>query len=554
MTNSPSLIRQLLQSHLFGLGLLTLLFFFRLGVPGLMDPDEGRYAEIAREMLVTGDFITPQLNFLPYLEKPPLVYWLTALCLSWGGLNEWAARTIPALSAVGGLTAVYWLTARIWDTSSAVISAAVTATSLGYLILGRILTLDMTLTCFMTWGIVLGYLAIRDKVRRYLPWAYGCLGLAVLSKGPVAVILPGLIFLAWLLSQKQWRGIVQLWHPGGMLIFLALVLPWYILVSLENPEFVSYFFLQENLQRFLTPRIHAGQPVYYYLGVLLVGCLPWTFLLPWAWLTQSGERVPEHFFADRMFLVCWFGVIVIFFSLSRAKLPPYVLPALPPAAIMLGRALGSSNPDPDGSTCRAWRLTLWLWFGLAVLLIVLLVGLPPLLPKAWDKIAYLAPLLWLFTLTLAATPTLLLLKPFSPRGRCRLLLAAALILNVILMMGSERLSEIRSPRQAAQVINSHMPPEGILLGYQLYSQGLSFYTGQPFYLYKIRGELDFGIRQSPHNPYYLNTEAELSELLHRRHRFFLLISPEELPTFQAVYSKPLRILTPWKKYLLAVSP
>ena len=192
-----------------GLGLLVLcclLFFFRLGVPGLTDPDEGRYAEIAREMLVLKDYLTPHLNFLPYLEKPPLVYWLTAISLTLGGLNEWAARAIPALSAVGGVLAVYWLAAKLWGSRTAFLAGMVTATSSGYFLLARILTLDMSLTCFMTWGIGLAYLAVRNQARHYLPWAYLALGLAVLTKGPVGVVLPALIFLVWFLARKQWRG------------------------------------------------------------------------------------------------------------------------------------------------------------------------------------------------------------------------------------------------------------------------------------------------------------------------------------------------------------
>ena len=136
--------------------------------------------------------------------------------------------------------------------------------------MGRLLILDMTLTCFMTWGIALAYVAVRNQERRYLPWAYLALGLAVLTKGPVGVVLPALIFLIWFVAQKQWRDIWQLWHPGGALILAVVVLPWYILVAWRNPDFLNYFFLQEHIQRFLAPRIHAGQPFYFYFGVLAV--------------------------------------------------------------------------------------------------------------------------------------------------------------------------------------------------------------------------------------------------------------------------------------------
>ena len=260
--NASPILQRFNQSLLVLLVLCCFLFIFRLGVPGLMDPDEGRYAEIAREMLVLGDFITPHLNFLPYLEKPPLVYWLTAVSLKVGGLNEWAARFIPALSALAGIMAVYWLAARLWGPKDAFLAGLITATSSGYVLLGRLLTLDMTLTACLTWGIALTYLALRNQQRRYLPWAYLALGLGVLAKGPVALVLPALIFLTWFGVRGQWRQVFQLWHTGGALILAVVVLPWYILVAWRNPEFLSYFFFQEHLQRFLAPRVHGGQPVY----------------------------------------------------------------------------------------------------------------------------------------------------------------------------------------------------------------------------------------------------------------------------------------------------
>ena len=241
MKTSP-ILQRFDQSCLLLLVLCCLLFFGRLGVPGLTDPDEGRYAEIAREMLVTGDYLTPHLNFLPYLEKPPLVYWLTAISLNFGGGTEWAARLIPALSAIGGVLAVFWLATTLWGARTAFLAGMVTATSSGYFLLARLLTLDMSLTCFMTWGISLAYVALRNQARHYLPWAYLALGLAVLTKGPVGVVLPALIFLVWFAAEKQWGSIRQLWHSGGALLLAAVVLPWYILVGWRNPDFWSYFF------------------------------------------------------------------------------------------------------------------------------------------------------------------------------------------------------------------------------------------------------------------------------------------------------------------------
>jgi 4-amino-4-deoxy-L-arabinose transferase-like glycosyltransferase len=553
MVKASPTLQRFNQPILFLLVFGCLLFFFRLGDPGLMDPDEGRYAEIAREMLVLGDFVTPHLNFLPYLEKPPLVYWLTAFSLSLGGLNELAARAIPAISALGGLLAVFWFSHKLWGPQTAFLAAMVLATSSGYFILGRLLTLDMTLTGFMTWGIVLAYLAVRNQRPHYLPWAYLALGLAVLTKGPVGVVLPGLIFLTWFLVQKQWWGVFRLWHSGGVLLFAAIVLPWYMLVAWRHPDFWQYFFLREHLQRFLAPYIHAGQPFYYYFGVLVASLLPWIFLLPWAWQTSRSGPPPSAGARDRLFLLLWFGVIFVFFSLARSKLFPYLLPGLPPLAILVAWALSAAGTSAnlEGSV---WRWTLRVWLILALMSFTALVLTAGFFPDLWRHIAFVSPYPLVYTLILTILPLCLLAGLPSWASRGHLLLAGAVLLNMVLLFGVERVAEIRSPKPLAQVINSRWRADSIIVGFQHYSQSISFYTGQPFYLSEVRGELAFGMQQRPENPYYLGPVTQLTELLRQHPDFFLLIDNDNLASLQINYTEPVTILTQWKNYLLIAKP
>jgi len=531
------------------LALAGTLFLWRLGVPGLMDPDEGRYAEIAREMLASGNFITPQLNFLPYLEKPPLVYWLTALSLQVGGNTEAAARLVPALSALAGLGAVYWLANRLWDPDTALLAGLITATSSGYFLLGRILTLDMTLTCCLTWGLALTWVAWRHGSRCSLFWAYVALGLGVLAKGPVAVVLPALIFLTWLVLEGQWRQWRRLWHPGGAALSLLLVLPWYLLVAWQNPEFVRYFFWEEHVQRFLTPRIHAGQPVYFYLGVVLVGLLPWTFLLPWAWSAAKAAETDSLAAADRRFLLVWFGVIFVFFSLARAKLFPYLLPGLPPLALLTARALAGPNFAAHWQS-RTWRWTVRIWLLLALAVLLALALLPWAAPQTWVRLAFLAPYPAAGGLVLAALPLLLLFAASSPRRLRLYLISGALIFNLILILGVERVAEYRSPRPLARLIKQHWQADSVIVGYQAYSQAISFYTGQSLYLFGLRGELDWGLRQRPDTPYYFSTLAQVSAFLQRHPNFFVMIDPENFQIFQTIHPYPVKVLARWQKYLL----
>jgi 4-amino-4-deoxy-L-arabinose transferase-like glycosyltransferase len=541
------------QSCLALLVLCGLLFFTRLGVHGLTDPDEGRYAEIAREMLVLKDYLTPHLNFLPYLEKPPLVYWLTAVSLSLGGLNEWAARAIPALSALAGVWAVYWLAAKLWGARAAFLAGLVTATSSGYFLLARILTLDMSLTCFMTWGIGLAYIAVRNQERHLLPWAYLALGLAVLTKGPVGVVLPALIFLIWFMARKQWGGIWHLWHTGGVLLLAVVVLPWYILVGWRNPDFWRYFFWHENLQRFLAPQIHAGQPVYFYVGALAAGFLPWVFLLPWAWQASVPEAPSPEARQDRFFLVIWFGVIFLFFSLAQAKLFPYLLPGLPPLAMLLARSL-SGNPDSPHFQRASWRWALRCWLFLSLLSLLILMIVTAFFPSLGDKIAFLGPYPWVYGLILAVTASLLLAGWPAPGHRLYLLVGSALLLSLVLLFAWEKTATTRSPRPLAQSIRAHWQAGAIIVGFHYYSQAVSFYTQQPLFLFQTRGELEFGLEQQPGSPFYLYWPKELSELLLQHPIFFVVLNQDNLKFLQNLYSGPLIILEQWKNYLLISKP
>ena len=544
-----SIFQRFDQSCLLLLVLCCLLFFGRLGVPGLTDPDEGRYAEIAREMLVTGDYLTPHLNFLPYLEKPPLIYWLTAISLNFGGSAEWAARLIPALSAIGGVLAVFWLANILWGVKTVFLAGMVTATSSGYFLLARLLTLDMSLTCFMTWGIALAYVALRNQERYYLPWAYLALGLAVLTKGPVGVVLPALIFLVWFAAQKQWRGIWQLWHPGGALLMAAVVLPWYILVGWRNPDFWRYFIWHENIQRFLAPQIHAGQPWYFYIGVLAAGFLPWIFLLPWAWKASVPESSPPEVYQDRKFLIIWFMVVFLFFSLAGSKLFPYLLPGLPPVAILVARAL-SENPASTYFYNAAWRWTIRISLFLALLGLIGLLAVAAFLPTVWERIAFISPYPMVYCLILAVTVILLLTGLPGPTQRPYLLLGSALLLSLVLLFAWEKTAKSRSPKPLGQIINSHKHADAIIVGFQHYSQALSFYTGQPLYLFQTRGELDFGLKQRPGSPYYLHWPAQLPALLQQQPNFFMIISHDNLKFFQSLYNGPVTIFAQWKNYLL----
>lgn len=461
------------------------IFFYRLGVPGLMDPDEGRYAEIAREFFVLEDWGIPHLNLLPYLEKPPLVYWLTALSFKALGYTETAARLPSALSALGGMFLAYGLGRAFWGPGPGVLAALVLASAAGYAALGRILTLDMTFALFLNLGIGLGYLALSRGRERLWPWAYLSLALAVLAKGPVALVLAGLAWVIWVLVNR--RSGATLIQVRCWVALAVITLPWFVYVQWRYPEFFRFFILEQHLGRFLTPAIHP-EPLWYYLPVLLGLLLPWTWLLPWTLAARDIWRDPDH-----RFLVIWAAVIVVFFSLSRGKLAPYILPALLPLALLVGHGLARLTGVGRMSFTSRWLQTSLLVWGLTGVILVGLSLWPPApLVKAMARSNLSVTYLLAVSLVYALTPLAALI--WRHPGA---LLLGALLLSALVPRGIDQVSLGRSFKNMGLALKPRWQPGAALVGVLVYSQGLSFYSGQTFHLLGARTELDFGQRLAP---------------------------------------------------------
>lgn len=516
------------------------IFFYRLGAPGLMDPDEGRYAEIAREMWILGDWLIPHLNNLPYLEKPPLVYWLTALSFGALGYTEAAARLPSALSALSGVFLAYGLARVFWGPAAGFLGALILATCGGYVALGRLLTLDMAFAMFLNLGVGLGYLALSRGHRRLLPLAYLALGLGVLTKGPAALVLAGLIWGTWALLAR--RPLVRpLLHPLGLLLLAGLCLPWFVWVTWRYPEFFRFFVLEQHLGRYLTLSVHP-QPGYYYLPVLLGLMLPWSWLLPWV-LARRGLD------SDRLFLLLWAGVVLVFFSLSRGKLAPYVLPALLPLALLTGQALSSLKFYGSGFLLnRGLTLSLLAWALTGWVLVALYFWPPAFLAREVGRAGMFGFYLPMFLLILALTPTLSLI--------CRqagVVLLGALLLAALLPVALDRLSLQRSPRALGRLVQAHWQPGSALAGVRLYSQGLTFYSGQAMHLLYFKTELDFGRRLMPGSGLFFSSPQELAAFADTRPRVFFFLRARDLPGLRQELAGGLKVLAPYKKdCLLAV--
>lgn len=317
------------------LALTGALLVLRLGTPPLIGPDEPRYARVAVEMRRAGELVRPTLQGSPWLEKPPLYYWLAGSAFSVLGETEAAAR-LPSVAAcllLVGATALFG--ARLHGSAAGLHAGFVAGTcALGF-VYGRAAAMDMLLAATVT--VAVGLLALRllgIAGPLAVPSAYAFMGLATLAKGPLGFLLPCLVVVAYAAATRRWRALRELASPAGIVLFLLVAGPWYLAIYRDQGQaFIDVFLLNHNLERFTsTIHRHPG-PLYYYLPVLLAGLFPWSGLA----IPAFGLARPLRSRID-LFLLLWFLLPLLFFSAAGSKLPGYALPCLPPLAILMGRA------------------------------------------------------------------------------------------------------------------------------------------------------------------------------------------------------------------------
>ena len=325
------------------------LFFFRMGGWAFFEPDEGRYAELPREMLKSGDWITPHLNGVVYFEKPPLLYWAVAAMYRLFGLHEWSGRMVPALAALAGVLLVYGLGRRMFGARAGLLGALACDTSILWILSARELVIDMLFSALIIAGLAFWWLghtaenAGRSRNDVLAMWL--SVAGAMLAKGPVTLMVIFAIVVCYLVCCGQTKtGRSGLSWPG-FLLFLLVTAPWFVLVQLRNPGFDHFFWYGQNVGRFLgigVNREHA-EPFWYFLMLWWPAFFPWSLFVPGAliafrnviWPFRIGDSRTPRRRAALFCFIAFFGV-TLFFSASTSKLPQYVLPALPAAAVLIG--------------------------------------------------------------------------------------------------------------------------------------------------------------------------------------------------------------------------
>jgi 4-amino-4-deoxy-L-arabinose transferase-like glycosyltransferase len=522
-----------------------ILYFAGLGRPALWEPDEGRYAEVAREMVVSGDYVTPHNDWVRYFEKPPLVYWLTAASLKVFGTNEFAVRCQAAFFSAGQVGITEAFGEALFGIAAGLFAALVLALSPLFFAFARFATPDPALAFFFTGALAAFYAAAkapsfrRGIGRRWMFAASAMLALGTLTKGPVALFLAGAIALVWLIVEGRLADSLQIPWLACALIYLVVALPWFVIAAYRNPDFLRFYVIHEHLHRYLANTEHGWGP-WFFIPIVIAGTWPWFYFIPLGILklSRNSDAVSASQSSAFRFLLLWFAVVFVFFSIPRSKLGEYILPALPSLAIIAGYGLTSLSRLPIHRTSRI--LT-----GLLILNSLITIGAAAIAIFTHDGLSLdLRIDLIIAALALSIGSGLALIASNYRRPR---LMSAGIAIGVLLMMISLMKARLDAAplytyRKLAIAIRPYLAPGCKLASYHHQIQALPFYTGHREVLVGYRGELaPFG--DSPDAlASFIKTDAQLASLWSSPSCVVLIGNRNDLPHLKKLLKPTVTII------------
>lgn len=469
------------RSWIWDLSILTLLFaclyFLGLGSYPLFTPDEGRYSEVAREMLVTHDFITPRLNGVVFLDKPIMYYWLQASAMKVFGINEWALRFWPALIGIWGCLSMYIGGRLLFTRRAGLLSALLLGTSVLYFGAAHYANLDLEVAVLVSSTLLFFLLGIKKEKRLFIYTAYFFAGLAVLTKGLIGIAFPMLIVGSWVLALRRFSVLKKLALFTGPLLTFAIVLPWYILAQQANHEFFHFFFVVQQLSRFLSTTDFNNQVAWwFYFPIVLAGFLPWTFFL----LGMLGKNLSELRQGlakqdSKLYLMLWAFLIFLFFSIPHSKTIGYILPVFPALALLMGQyvdRLWTASVLSKGQ--RFLSLMIVLSFGCFTALCFLAPSI-----KALEASTALTP--YLYSAGALCLITTLVLAFFALRTNVAALCSSLFITAIIffgLLVSSASIINENSTKPLALHLKVNLEPQDEVVTYFKYFQDLPLYLGK----------------------------------------------------------------------------
>lgn len=476
-TASPTLAQRLPTGWVVGtisLGWLAL-WFFGLNLRALTEPDEARYAEVAREMFVSGNWLTPKLDGFNFFDKPALQYWATSICYHLFGVHAWTARLWVALTAMVTIAVTGWAGKRLFGAATGWLAAIVLGSTLLFFAGGHINSMDMSVAAFMSIAVCMFLVANFDphsvSRRVWLNLAgWASLALAVLSKGLIGLVFPALALLVFMLWERDWSILRRMTMGWGLALLIVIAAPWFIAISLRHSDFFNYFFIQQQFTRFLVNEYDRYQPWWFFLAVTLAGLFPWVAFLPFS---RAGWHALGSGTAAERFLLCWIAVILVFFSVSHSKLPLYILPIFPALALLIARRISALSSD-----ALARRL-LWVSaLALATMLAALTIRPST---RHLSQHTHLHPaLLWLAAglgvlAVVAALCALMLKRRWPPVAVMSLLGTCTLLVWQALFTGNATLATSLSAKPVAELMRPYLRDDTEVFTVHAYQRGLSFY-------------------------------------------------------------------------------
>lgn len=456
----------------------------------LFDPDEGRYAEIPREMVASGDWVTPRLNGLKYFEKPPLQYWTTAALYEVFGLHDWTSKLWSGLLAFLCIPLVYAFSMRIgMSRDTSLIAAALLAINPYFAVTGQLNLLDQGFTFFLTLTLFAFALAQRAEpggreTRNWMLLTWVALALAVLTKGIVALLLTGGTLVIYMIIHRDASPLRRLQLVLGLPLFLLITLPWFWLVQSRNPEFAQFFFIHEHFARYLTNVSNREEPWWFFIVIVLVALLPvLTNVRHWK---LAVDEPPRSFQVERLLLI-WCAAVFLLFSTSHSKLASYMLPMMPALAVLLAR-------NTAAQASAFWRAAVTVLIFLVAVAVGVFVG-GSRRQGAWQ----MAALPWAVLaigLCIAFLVYMMRKRDRAPASGWIALAALSIAAVQSLYMCYAAAYPARGAAAIAAVSAPHISPRTQLYFVGHYRQTLTWYLRREIPVYDYVGELEFGMQQS----------------------------------------------------------
>lgn len=456
------------------------IFNLFIGSYNLIAPDEGRYVEIAREMIASGNYITPQLNGTTFLDKPILFYWIETIIIKIFGLHEWSVRLLPVTFGAIGCLLNYWAGLKLFSRRTGLLSAFLLMSTLIYFFSAHYTNMDLMVAVLISGSLYFAIIGLKGtqtvKQRTLYLWgAYLFAALAFLTKGLIGIVFPILVIGAWVAIQREWRIILRLRIITGFIIFLALTAPWMIAISYRNPEFLHYFFVVQQFSRYTSGNFNVHQPFYFYIVVILLGLIPWVIFLFQSlhYQIKHARQFHDAQHSSRLYLLLWPLIVLIFFSIPASKIIGYILPAIPPLILLIANYLHEHSAHLVQSKTLKIGTSVFLALSAIVSFTLIIIAY---MPNLTDDSA----VLWL---TIIATIIMLggVRTVYCAFYKEHLLptiatLCFTVIVAFIICVASVATFKINTVKPLAQIINKYQTKNDLIVTYRDYFQDLPAYV------------------------------------------------------------------------------